>query len=215
MIKSQTASLREKIEAKEKDLQLRMGVFNMLKEKQKKIREEESKNHQLANKSANALSFVENSVHRIRNKTLRSIESVTNEALASVYGNNIKIECDFGIKRDRSAVQIFIVKILEDGRRVKIRPEGSGCGVSDVIALSLRMVLIRATASELVLICDEPFKWIDRNKIEKMALLLKYLSQKMNIQIISASHHPAMRDLSDVAYRIALEEDVAKVTLTN
>jgi len=194
------------------NLQRQVGVRDSLLEKFNNLKDQEVELYDQANKASEGLSFVENSIKSIRNRTFRSIETVTNEALKDVYSNNLRIECDFGIKRDRSAVEIMIVKDCTDKSKLKRKPEGSGCGVSDVVSLCLRMVLIRATGCVPILIADEPFKWLGRDQIPQATQLLKCLSEKLGMQIIATSHHPTMRELADKSFWLELnEEDESKI----
>jgi len=202
-IKSSKAALRDWKE----NLQRQAGVRNSLLDKHKTLSEQESEFYNQATTASEGLSFVENSIQSIRSRTFRSIESVTNESLQAIYGDNLKIECDFGMKRDRSAVEIRIIKDFGDGVKLKRSPSGSGCGVSDVVSLSLRMVLIRATGCTPILIADEPFKWLGRDQIPHAANLLKYMSEKLDMQIIVASHHPIMRELADRSFWLELNEE--------
>ena len=202
------ATTREKLSTWSNQLQRRVGVRNSLQEKLELLKTQEEELYDQATKATDALSFVESSVQSIRSKTFRSIESVANEALSVVYcGENLRVECDFDIKRDRSAVVIRITTEFPDGAKLKRNPDGSGCGVSDVIAICLRMVLIRATGCEPILVADEPFKWLGRDQIGKAAELLKYLSQKLDIQLIIASHHPELREIADRSYCLELNEE--------
>jgi len=189
------------------ELQRSVGVRDDLVGQKNKWSKKETECKLAAEKAVQSLNFVEESVRSVRNKTLRSIEAVANEALQIVYDKNLKLECDFGIKRDRSAVTLRYVKQIGDGQSVKRDPDGSGCGVSDVVAFALRLVLIKATGSESVLIADEPFKWLGRDQIPKAAALLKFLSHKLGIQIIVTSHHPDLRDVADHAHGLEVDED--------
>jgi DNA repair exonuclease SbcCD ATPase subunit len=203
---------KQKLDEWNTDLQQRLGVRNNLIRQRKASKRKELECQEIANNASKSLSFVEESVKRIRDKTLRSVESVTNEALKKIYTDqDIRIECHFSIKRDRSAVTIRYAKNMPDGKVLKRNPEGSGCGVSDVVSLALRMVLIRATGSEPILIADEPFKWIGRDQIPQAAALLKYLAQELGIQIIVTSHHPQLKEYADKAYGIILEDGISKV----
>lgn len=188
-------------------LQRSVGVRDDLVRQRDDWATKEAQSRASAEKAVASLNFVEESVRSVRDKTLRSIEAVANEALQVVYDENLKLECDFGIKRDRSAVTLRYVKQIGDGQSVKRDPNGSGCGVSDVVAFALRLVLIKATGSEAVLIADEPFKWLGRDQIPKAAALLKYLSHKLGIQIIVTSHHQALRDVADHSHELEVDED--------
>jgi len=198
---------RADLDALKDSLQRQVGVRDSLKKKYNSLKDQEEDLFERATKASEGLTFVENSIQSIRSRTFRSIETVTNEALQAVYADNLRIECDFGIKRDRSAVEIMIVKDCSDGSKLKRKPEGSGCGVSDVVSLCLRMVLIRATGCVPILIADEPFKWLGRDQIPQATQLLKHLSEKLNMQIIATSHHPTMRDLADKSFFVELNED--------
>jgi len=201
-IKSSIVALRDWKE----DLQRQAGVRNSLLEKHQGLKDLEEASYDEAMKASEGLSFVENSIQTIRGRTFRSIETVTNEALKAVYSEGLRIECDFGMKRDRSAVEILIVNDYDDGEKLKRNPDGSGCGVSDVVSLCLRMVLIRATGCVPILIADEPFKWLGRDQIPKAAALLKYMADKLKMQVISASHHPSMRELAETSFWLELNE---------
>jgi DNA repair exonuclease SbcCD ATPase subunit len=198
---------KEKINEWKEKLQRSIGVRDSIIAKQKEAKKREEESKQQAIVATQALNFVEESVKSIRTKTLKSIESVANEALESIYNNSLRLECDFNIKRDRSAVTLRYVKDLPDGISVKRSPDGSGCGVSDVIAFALRLVLIKATGCESILIADEPFKWLGRDQIIPAAALLKYLSEKLNTQIIISSHHPELKDVADHSYWLKLDEE--------
>jgi len=189
------------------ELQRSVGVRDDLIGQKDKWLKKESDCKEAAEKAVQSLNFVEESVRSVRNKTLRSIETVANEALQSVYDEDIKLECAFGIKRDRSAVTLRYIKKIGDGQSVKRDPEGSGCGVSDVVAFALRLVLIKATGSEPILIADEPFKQLDKEQAPKAASLLKFLSKKMGVQIILSSHHAAMREAADHTHHFEIDED--------
>jgi len=202
-IKSSIVALRDWKD----DLQRQAGVRNSLLSKHQDLKDLEEASYDEATKASEGLSFVENSIQSIRGRTFRSIESVTNEALKAVYSEDLRIECDFGMKRDRSAVDIRIVKDFPDGTKLKRSPSGSGCGVSDVVSLCLRMVLIRATGCTPILIADEPFKWLGRDQIPKAAALLEYMADKLKMQVISASHHPSMRELADPSFWLELNEE--------
>lgn len=202
-IKSAAAALKDWQE----DLQRQTGVRNSLLEKHRGLKELEEVSYNEATKASEGLSFVENSIQSIRGRTFRSIETVTNEALKAVYAEDLRIECDFGMKRDRSAVDIRIVKDCANGEVLKRNPDGSGCGVSDVVSLCLRMVLIRATGCVPILIADEPFKWLGRDQIPKAAALLEYMAIKLKMQVISASHHPSMRELAETSFWLELNEE--------
>jgi len=199
---------REKLNDWQDRLQRAVGVRDSLLQKKNELEKEKNNSRKKAIKATEALNFVEESVKTIRDRTLRSIESVTNEALQVVYSEeSIKLECGVSIKRDRSAITLRYLKYLDDGTVIRRVPSGSGCGVSDVVAFALRMVLIKATGCEPILIADEPFKWLGRNQIPHAAKLLKYLAEKLNVQIVLTSHHPDLRDAADIAYQLELDEN--------
>ena len=207
-------TVRDQLNDWKERLQREAGVRDSLITRKNDLAENEKKHRQLAITATEALNFVEDSVKSIRTKTLRSIESVANEALRVVYDEDLRLECGFNIKRDRSAVIIRYVKKLSDGSVLKRVPEGSGCGVSDIVAFALRMVLIKATGCEPILVADEPFKWLGRDQIPRATQLLKYLSDRLGIQIILTSHHPDLRDMADTSYHFELDENAITQTVT-
>lgn len=198
---------REKINDWKEQLQRSIGVRDSILENQSKAQQLEQDYKNKATLAAQSLNFVEESVKSIRTKTLRSIESVANEALDAVYGDGLRLECDFSIKRDRSAISLRYVKDMPDDQTLKRDPAGNGCGVSDVVSFALRLVLIKATGCESILIADEPFKWLGRDQIIPAASLLKYLAEKLEMQIIISSHHPELREMADCSHWLQLDEE--------
>lgn len=112
-------------------------------------------------------------------------------ALASVYQNPYKMvaefqitgrgttECNLGFERNGN-----IIKPLE----------ASGGGPIDIASFALRVGSwsLQQPRSRNVLILDEPFKWVQRDKIPLCSQMLQEVSLQLQLQIIMVSHFPEL-----------------------
>ena len=102
-----------------------------------------------------------------------------------------KTECDFYFTRNKQRFNPM--------RR-------SGGGTVDMASFSLR-----ATWAEGTLILDEPFRFISKELLPKVSLLLKELSKKLQIQIIMITHSKELISSADKVFITSMKNGVSKI----
>ena len=124
-------------------------------------------------------------------------------ALAAVYDNPYRMSAEFKIAA-RGTTECYL-NFERNGHL--INPfAGAGGGPIDVASFSLRVGSwsLAYPRSRAFLGLDEPFKWVQRDKIPLAAQMLLEVSKEMPLQIIMVSHFP---ELIEGADRIIWQED--------
>lgn len=153
-----------------------------------------------------AIEFVEQ-VSTDERKSIKSkVEELITSCLQEVFDSTYSIEFEYGMKRNKTSVEIYSIRKCEDGLSVKRQIDGIGGGVADSISLPLKLiVLLNDTDLDRVLILDEPGKCLSINHVPRFANFLQTISRKLNVQIIMSSHHTCMDKFADSVNEVSLE----------
>lgn len=115
---------------------------------------------------------------------------------------------DFVSKRNKTECDFYLVN--KDNE--KENPlEDCGGGLIDIISFALRLSICTIAKTRKVLILDEPFKWIDKSKEEKVGQLLRLIVEKLGFQIIMVTHNNSYIDIADRHFNIIKKEGVSYV----
>ena len=197
---SSPSDLQKQVTSRLSSLQQRVGVRDDLLSRLKTQNNSLTAAETTARLAKQAAVFVESSVKNTRLDVLHDLETIVNAALAAVYETDPPcLELEISSKRDRTAVVPWFSQIV-NGQTLRRRYEGLGCGVSDIVATALRLVLIRASGADTVVIADEPFKHLGVLQVPNAALLLKEIARKLGIQVIMTTHWDAPIDVADKAF---------------
>lgn len=160
-----------------------------------------------------AINFIEGVASQERIAVKEKVEKLITDCLHEVYDDSYGVEFDYGVKGNKTSVEISMVRRCADGMVVKRQIDGFGGGVADTIALPLKLiVLLNDGECDKVLVTDEPGKHLDTTRVAKFAKFVQTISHKLGVQIIMSSHWDVMKDASDTVHRVALEDSVARVT---
>jgi DNA repair exonuclease SbcCD ATPase subunit len=194
------------------ETQARLGVRDSLQAKLIKKQADLVLAQDNARLAGSAAAFVEASVRTTRQSVLNDLQTIVNDALTAVYGEDgPRLEFELSVKRERTAITpMFLQKTGElEARR---KAEGLGCGVSDVAALILRLVLLKASGAEPVLVVDEPFRFLGVTQIPPASELLHRISSQLGIQVIMTTHDDATIEAADRTFCLTKENDAVVVT---
>jgi DNA repair exonuclease SbcCD ATPase subunit len=138
--------------------------------------------------------------------TVNHIENTVALALQSAFGTNYKFVIDIQNKRDQQEFKFFIDK---DGMKLEPRDDLGGVGIVDVIAFALRLVIwsLESSTAPPILIFDEPFKNVSAKYIPKVLLMVKEITELLDIQIIMVTHADILKEHADNIIVIASEGD--------
>lgn len=132
-------------------------------------------------------------------------------ALAAVYENNpYKMSAKFEIT-GRGTTECHL-GFERNGNIIK-PTEASGGGPIDIASLALRIGSwsLAQPRSRPVLILDEPFRWVSRNKMALAGQMLKETAKQLNLQIIFISHIEELIDCADKIFQVTIEKGVSKI----
>lgn len=164
--------------------------------------------------SREALAFLEELSNARRGQIKGYIEDVVTEAVRLLYGEDFRVELTYGVKNNRSSLQIEMVRETKDGE-VRREFDGFGGGMSDTISVPLRLlVLVRSkNQTDRIALLDECYKHINTEKVPLVAEFLKVLKDRLKIQVIICSHHVLMREWADKTYHVQDVGGKSKITV--
>jgi DNA repair exonuclease SbcCD ATPase subunit len=154
--------------------------------------------------SKEATVFLSEVANSRRGSMKKKIEDVVSEALRLIYGPDYKVELTYGVKNNRSSLDIEMVRSTKEVGDVRRELGGFGGGMADTISVPLRlMVLLGSKQVARICVLDESWKHMDTVRIEQVAEFLKALADKLGVQIIIATHHEVIREMADKVYAVS------------
>ena len=135
--------------------------------------------------------------------------SIVNLALLGVFDEDYEFEVLFETKRSQTEAQFRLRK----GRVIVDPYKASGGGVVDIIAFALRISLwtLNTKRTRNTLIFDEPFRFVAADRQEKVAEMIKQISEKLNIQLIIVTHEEALKECADRTFIVKFEKGSSNV----
>ena len=185
-----------KIRKLEDDILLKRNSFNEKKKQLDEINEQIQTILQEIDLDVDSINFIEKVATENRMSVKQKVESLINKALHHVYGDEYGIEFEYGISSNKTAVEVKIVKNLQDGTVVKREFSGNGLGVADLVSFPLKLMVLLSSGEDIeaILVADEPGKHMDEDRAEKFAKFLSLICVELNIQMIVCSHWSVMKE---------------------
>jgi len=143
------------------------------------------------------------------------ISEIATLALESVFENPYKLNLDFELRRNKSEADLSFSR---KGSGDKIHPlSACGGGAVDVAAFALRIAMwsLQRNKSRNTLILDEPFKNINdptREMHKKASLMIKEISDRLNLQIIIVTLMPELIDTADKVIEVKNKKGVSEIS---
>jgi len=136
------------------------------------------------------------------------ISNLVTLALESIFPNPYKFNVKFIIKRGQTECALNLI----DDQGNELSPlDAVGGGVIDVSSFALRIALWTLTKSRNTMTLDEPFKFVSKSLLPKVAILLKELSQKLKLQMIIVSHLNELVEEADKVFQVTIKNGVSNV----
>jgi len=133
------------------------------------------------------------------------LEDVVQLAIDACFPDEYTFRVEFELKRGRTEARIFLLK---DGFEVDPMTDNGG-GLVDLTSFALRFSAWSLSKTAPVIILDEPFKFLDKERKVLAFNILKELSQKLGLQIISVTHEQELLDIADRVLTIKQKDGVS------
>lgn len=161
------------------------------------VRQEIAKLKKEINASMMATGIIQGVAKETQKQVELQISSLVSLSLKSVFNRPYKFNIEFVERRGKTECDLFFEK-----GGIKFEADDVGGGVLDVAAFALRVSLwvIQRPRSRAIFILDEPFKNInDPKRIlhQKVAEMVRMISQMVKVQIIIISTIPEMEEIAD------------------
>lgn len=169
---------------------------NKIKTKQNKIKK--LKKEHIANEKARIV-FLD--VYKeVQNETKEYIEKLVTHAIQFVFENR---DYTFKLELEDKNNRVHATPIITEGNTELDPKEDIGGGIIDIVAVALKIIIwhMHDPRSRNVIILDEPFRCTGA-LITKAGYMIKYLSEKLNIQIILISHNNELIKICDKIFHV-------------
>lgn len=140
---------------------------------------------------ATALGVAQTVAVEIQELAHKKIATIVTRSLAIVFDDSpYEFKILFEQKRGRTEAELVFER---EGLRVEPLAAAGG-GVVDVAAFALRLscLLLSRPPLRRVLVLDEPFKMLSRDRVGRVRELLEILTKELGVQIILVTHDTAL-----------------------
>lgn len=166
-------------------------------QKKLKIQKKKQKDIELA------MSFLQLLAKETQQNIEKKLSKIVTSALQTVYPEeNYEFKIKFIEKRNSTECQLLFAK---DGDEFSPLEE-SGGGPIDIAALALLVSFIKLEKKRPLIITDEPFKNVSKQKLPIAVQLLKNICEKLDFQIIMVTHFDEIIKFSDKSFKIVKGE---------
>lgn len=130
------------------------------------------------------------------------VETVITEGLQTVFGPDISC---FLERRDMAKGTTYSIKIkvqTEKGEVVGDPMESFGGGPVNLISFLFRVLMIHRFNLSKLLLLDEGFNNVSRDRLDAVSTLLKVLAEDHGYSILAITHQSEMSSKADRVYRV-------------
>ncbi len=162
---------------------------------QKLYKEEQEKEKNIES----ALKFIQN-IAKVTQQTIENrLSTIVTSALQTVYPEeNYEFKIKFVEKRGSTECQLLLIQDNEEYMPLK----ETGGGPIDIAALALLVAFIKLEKKRPVIITDEPFRFVSRQKIITATKLFKSICEKLDFQIITVTHFDEIIKHADKSFYV-------------
>jgi len=153
---------------------------------EKNTKDKEYYNKQLLNilKAEEIIKLLANTKQK---RNIKYIETICTNSINAIFEEDISFKIELVHERNKVGFRFFIVD-NKTGYKTNPKINEAG-GLRDILSFALRVSLWGLQQNKMnLLILDEPFSAFNLENIKKAGMLIKELSQKLNIQFIIATH---------------------------
>ncbi len=134
---------------------------------------------------------------------------IITEGLVLVFPDSqYKFIVEFVERRNNVEADLF----LEDADGERFHPlDAVGGGITDFVALLLRVTYILLSKYDNALVADEPLKFIDRDRIPDAAKFVHKVCADFDFQLVCVTHIPEIVAEADRVYKVTKTKGISEV----
>jgi len=138
------------------------------------------------------------------------ISGITSLALGAIFEEPYQLAAEFVQRRNKTECDLYFVR---DNYRIDPL-SASGGGTVDVAAFSLRIAswAMKYPRSRNTIILDEPLRFLSSEHQEKAGLMIKEVSEKLNLQFIIVTHNQILSSYADKSFYVSIDRGISKVS---
>lgn len=183
----------------------------LLEKSQNSLHKELSDLEKNSNLLQQAKEIFQKSALLTQNHLAEHLSKIVTKAIRSVFfEKNVEFKVEFKEQRNKTECEMYII---ENGEEYSLT-ESRGYGMTDIVSFALRVAYILLHSSENILIIDEPFRNLDKDKHEYASLMVKELSRELSMQFIICTHMEILQEHADKKYRVKQKKGESSVLHT-
>jgi DNA repair exonuclease SbcCD ATPase subunit len=140
------------------------------------------------------------------------IKDIVSLALDSVFDSPYTFGIDFVQRRSKTECDLYFER---DGNRIDPLT-ASGVGAVDIASFALRIASwsMARPRTRNVIILDEPFRFLSENYQEQASLMLREISQRLEIQFLVITHNITLTTSADRVFEVSIKKGVSQVKIS-
>jgi DNA repair exonuclease SbcCD ATPase subunit len=156
-----------------------------------------------------AQAFIQKVAQDTQSQLKFQITEIVQLALDACWPNEKVFSLEFEIKNNRTVAQL---KFVDNGNIVDPTDEDGG-GVVDVASFSLRLAAWSLGKTAPIILVDEPFKMLSIDLSEKIADIIKELSERLGVQFLMVTSHGLdMNEISNKVFEVTKSKGISIIT---
>lgn len=151
-----------------------------------------------------AVGLIDRCIQIISANGIGKIESIVSDGLRRVFNDptlTLVVE-----KKSQARGNVYRLLVQKDGGEPYDPMNSYGGGVVNVIALLLRLILIKRFKLAKLIVLDEQFNNVSTDYLPTVSALLKTLTDKHGYTILAVTHQPILADAADSVYQVIVEK---------
>lgn len=146
-----------------------------------------------------------------QNEIKERIEKLVTLSIKSVFDDR---DFSFKMRFERKNNRLYAIPIVMEHGEEYDPEEDMGGGLIDIISLSSEIVLwhMEDPRKRNIIIIDEPFRFTGE-LVTKAGYMLKYISEKLDLQILMISHEDELINFCDRVYKVQRKGLISSVKL--
>lgn len=145
-----------------------------------------------------AQAFLQSIAQKTQEQLKYHIKDIVQLAIDSVFPGETEFDIEFEIKRGKTEARLVFT---EHGEEIDPLDASAG-GFVDIASLGLRIASWTLGDTRPVIILDEPFKYIDKERKPLAVQILRELSDELGLQMVIVTHDDEITEIADKVFEI-------------